>query len=150
MEEMWEAFKEIGHKGSFKPLPENKEIKGLGGWLIIFQIGLWIELVVYGIILLEAESYSFILFLTLFILSIITLAFMYTKDKRFPFLAILGLWLPLINVFIDFVNTPESDSGLQYLAGAILIYAVPAIIWTLYFRRSKRVKNTFIEKKLFN
>lgn len=120
---------------------KNSKIVGFGGWLILIQIGLIIGLILYfitGISFLgdkgNNNSLIFgILFLILTSCYGYTIFLMYSKNKKFPNFAILILWLTF-GIYL-LLNNGFGNETFGILVGAIL--------WTFYFRKSKRVKNTF-------
>lgn len=139
----------------------SSNLKGLGGWLIIFQIGLIINILWHFFLGLslyfEPEHLlrGFIFGASLLLLSFYegyTLFLLYMKDYRFPIIATLGLWLPfagyllvLLFSFLGYENM-GSASGEEIVKGALYL-TLPAIIWTFYLKESKRVKNTFVKRK---
>jgi hypothetical protein len=124
---------------------QKKELKGLGGWLILIQIffisGV-ISYLIYFILLLFSHvysDYSRIMILILSLLSVIALVLngivillMYNKRKEFPVYAMILLCCDVIitfflfNIFISIINL---------IVNIIIIYCL---------QKSKRVKNTFV------
>jgi len=153
-----EVYKEHLKLCDENPKSENyKELKGLGGWLILIQISLWIGIIAYFFyfieFLLDFQNILFIIFfLVLFILTGYTLFLMYLYDKKFPLFAIIWLWLPFLSPLIGFIIlffsmitglTTAYELGI--FIGGFMLSIIPSIIWTEYFRKSKRIKNTFVK-----
>lgn len=89
------------------------------------------------------------LYLLFVLFSIYVLYLIFSKRKIAKLFNIIHLWilflLPVIYDLIDWLIPP--NYGLEGI-GAILsiIFLLPwAIIWTIYFMRSERVKNTFVK-----
>ncbi len=127
-----------------KTAKKEEKVSGIGGWLIIPIIGMFYSIIVIIIDILDALSligeYSieWALFLDLGLLVLIgfTLYFIFTKSKKAPVFAIIYLWAIFVNNLI--VSSLLEDYS------PLLIYLGAAIVWTIYFVKSKRVKNTFV------
>ena len=114
----------------------NNEIEGIGGWLILPIIGLFATIVIQLADLSESLSYysfqdviPFVLInLVLIALCTVALFFIFTKSKQAPKYAIATLVI---------------NGALAVLLG---LYAglIGTVIWVLYFLKSERVKNTFV------
>lgn len=149
---------------------------GLGGWLVLVQIGLIATLFTVSFQLLSNNIPSFsaeywdilaskegqlyhrlwaplIIFeaaanMLLLLMSVVTLVLFYRKKAIFPRVMIL---LYIFNLFIsvtDYIfilNIPLAretgeGSGLRSIVRAVFT----SLIWVAYFRKSDRVKNTFV------
>jgi hypothetical protein len=132
--------------------------KGLGGWLVLIQIGFWIGTLylisfTIGMLLMAISEgiYFFLFFLLgggLVIINIYALILMYKKRRRFPIIAILSLWgefglVVLIYGLAILINLEDSSQSIAEVVGAIALSLITTLIWTAYFKESKRVKNTF-------
>jgi hypothetical protein len=130
----------------------EKKIEGLGGWLILVQIGFIFSVIInlefllypYGqsVIAFLQQTYNIpslitiLLFCSIIFFYIYSLFLMYQKKKGFVKWAIFTLWYTFgINAIIVLTISGELMNLLFALASAIL--------WTSYFKQSKRVKNTF-------
>jgi hypothetical protein len=137
-------------------MPKENKLEGLGGWLILVQIGFILSILMslefflypYGqsVITFLQQQYGIPDFVTgIFYLSIISLLgyslfLMYQKKKSFVNFAIFSLWYSFgINALIVWAISGTFTT--------LLFSLVSAIIWTFYFKQSKRVKNTFIKSK---
>jgi len=115
----------------------NKKLKGIGGWLLLPTIGLFLNILI-SIFWFWIYSYDDLMqyiigFSMMF--SIITLYLEFNYKKSFKIFAIISLW---ITTFVSLLISITLDEG--FGSGAL-----GAIIWTVYFIKSKRVKNTFTE-----
>ncbi len=139
----------------------KKEPKGLGGWLVLFQIGLILSIIIIFKAILNFNSDDFeirfnILSMLLNILTIMAMGYVlilfYTKSKRFQKTAIIVLWASVAIYLLSMILasfSQEIDASLRvYLFVSIvsntLFQTAKATIWTLYLKKSKRVKNTFV------
>jgi len=127
----------------------KKKVKGIGGWLILPTIGLFIGAFVwliafflYGYISLF-EGFSKIdlaYFLSATIMSFLTiysLILEFKHKKEFPMWAIYTMWAGVfVTIFLSILDGDYSDL-FATLAGTIL--------WSWYFSVSIRVKNTFVK-----
>ena len=124
---------------------KKQKIKGIGGWLLIPVINILIVLVfdvflMFSYALLMTERYEAILFTTSLISFLFTLNVIYklfNKNKNFPTFAIWWLWVTFFLSLID--GFILNDYAFTF--GELIF----SLIWTQYFRKSERVKNTFIK-----
>ena len=128
---------------------KNKKIEGIGGWLILPTIalflgaGIWLfNFFIWGLLLLSEESglYELIIVLTSAImafLAIYSLVLEFKKKKEFPKWAIATLWAGVVaTILLSVLDGDYSD-----VFGTI----IGSVIWTWYFNVSVRVKNTFVK-----
>lgn len=124
-------------------MPEKK-LQGLGGWLIFPIIGFIIAIPVYFLYIFLRISeliqsffvLTLILYIILICLFIVTLVFAFTKSKKAPLFFIITFWTQY------FVLNILAWILIGFSSSVIIGLSAP-IIWTLYFIKSKRVKNTF-------
>ncbi len=125
---------------------KEKKIEGISGWLLIPVIGLVIVLIIYlfdifSLLFFPYDNNLIGLFLIidigLFVLGIYILTLVFKKKKETPSFFIIYLWISVGAVLFLSIITKDSTG----LLGGI----IKAIIWTLYFKKSKRVKNTFMK-----
>lgn len=120
-----------------------EKIKGIGGWLILPTLGFFLGGLIY---LYEIFAYlpyisdglSLLGFLLtagglFFIVYTLILEFQYKKE--FSKWAIFTLWYGFVEIVIISFLTLDYTGIFGVLLGAI--------IWTAYFKKSERVKNTF-------
>jgi len=130
-----------------KQAKQDKGPKGIGGWLILPTIGLILSALVfaYGTLSFlvyiseEGAYFMFLLYGSIAFLSIYSLILLFRKKKAFPTVAIITLWAGVGFVLIMSWLFPEEGYG------DIFPTLIGVIIWTWYFRVSKRVKNTFVK-----
>jgi len=121
----------------------HQDLKGIDGWLAFWAISFVVS-ILFGIINLATrieEGYSvdvLPLVLAFAILVYTFIVFLNTK-KIFPKLAIAILVIPVAGYAGKAILWRSHEA----LASAIA-YSIPAVIWTLYFIKSKRVKATFV------
>lgn len=127
---------------------KKKNVKGIGGWLIIPTIGLflgafvWVALfLLYGIIILLGESdllaiSYFLVSLIMSFLTIYSLVLEFGRKKEFP------KWITItyISGFLATIILSLVDGDFSDVYGSTL----GTIIWVWYFYVSVRVKNTFV------
>lgn len=128
----------------------KKKLEGIGGWLIPPLIGLiigslWTLLLFFDTILNQVLI-DFILYGIISIAYIWILSLMLRKKKAFPKIAIWFLWiLAILSILSEFLlSSYHTVEQIGYAFGSNLGSIIWAIIWTLYFKKSIRVKNTFI------
>jgi hypothetical protein len=139
---------------------QNGSLKGLGGWLVFTQIGLWLAIISYLIYfiliflsLLESEAILITgSYLLLAALTGYSIFLMYTKNKKFPIFMIILLWLSFLHYLTTSVlglfgqvEILSTISEYGKFIGRIILRIIPASLWTAYFIKSKRVKNTFVK-----
>lgn len=123
----------------------KEQSKGIGGWLIFPIIGLFLSLIIiiYDLIIVNVSfSFWFIgvflscLYLIILIFILISLLSIFSKKKFVPKLMIcFYVTNVLIHLIIAFIVQDFSR---------ISPLTVGGIIWSIYFIRSERVKNTFV------
>ena len=122
----------------------QEQLKGLGGWLIIPIIGLFLSIAILIYHLISINKYSFwfpggllsLLYVILLIFSIITLISIFKKKKFVPKLMIFFYATNILVYLAKSLITENFDRIESPIVGGI--------IWSLYFIYSKRVKNTFV------
>lgn len=152
---------------------ENKEnIKGspsgLGGWLILTQIGLFISLLTIGIQLtnlavelsgediwglfpIDLKTY-FVFILSSHILLLLFIVFIITQfyrkkaivPKSMVIMYSANIAITIINFILIHQVTYAGDAEIASSIQAIIQAIISAAIWIPYFMKSKRVKNTFV------
>lgn len=147
----------------------DNNLKGIGGWLLFFVI-LWILGVIGSIIsllsnLVKLTSINGIIFTGIgLVITIILLVLVKGKKKDGPSKIVLTLWVSFVLVFMgqiigyfqasnmDIVSAFDGISPGIVQVVIIAITVIDIIIslgWTIlltqYFKRSVRVKNTFVE-----
>lgn len=167
--QLMEALKEM----NLEVHNENKgksgfEKSGLGGWLIITQIGLFLSLILNGfqvtdlmVKLSDGNSWDYLtggfkiylIFIIgynilLFLLIIFILTQFYKKKALVPktimILYGVNLAVAIINLIVFPQVTYAMDDDVASLLKEVIQAGIAAAIWIPYFIKSKRVKNTFV------
>jgi len=130
-------------------------MKGIKGWLLVYLIGSIPLLTMYSMGLSGwFFEYPFILMVTIFLVLAIPLWLIILKSPKAPQWNISMWWtvvvlmtLRSISVFLEpggkEMNIMEMLSVALTLLVIVSISLVWAIIWTKYFKKSIRVRNTF-------
>lgn len=152
------------------PPEVDPRLAGIGGWLLIPAIGMPIGVVLGGISLLlftigvigfgpELDppfvfyvAVRYLVELLLYIWFVVIVIKFFQKRAEFPRIIITFLWTQFGLMLACFVlgwitlPIPESDAALiiLLLENNFLAAALGAAIWIPYFKRSKRVKATFV------
>lgn len=154
-------------------MSENKELKGLDGWLILVAIGLVISpfsliFDLYSIVQayqeipweeLDAQAIGtalkalvvgeFVVNSILFIFLLLVIRLFFKKHYLFPkayivLLVIFLVLIPLDSWLVNLLIPAEEVFDFDTLKSTIRI-ALQCLIWIPYMLVSKRVKNTFVE-----
>ncbi|MDD5194843.1 MAG: DUF2569 family protein [Candidatus Omnitrophica bacterium] len=156
-------------------MEEKNKISGIGGWLILPTIGIFISSVMYfvnifrklsflgsseyeklilqysGLGMLNLYELFFQFFALVLFLNIVWLFF--RKKIFLPKAMISLMWIVFSFSLIDFIwglNVFGSEDALVLIfllkSTNVIGLLIASIIWTAYFLKSRRVKNTFINK----
>jgi len=147
----YKKLKEANKKFEKQEKEAESKIKGLGGWLILVQIGMFLNILIsltwaLGFLLQLLLNFngliliSFVFFISLGFVNVYTIILLYKKSKHFPNWAIFSLWYA---IGIIFFLVLIFGTNLEDLTGFPILTLQP-IIWTAYFLKSRRVKNTFV------
>ncbi|WBW94860.1 DUF2569 domain-containing protein [Oceanirhabdus sp. W0125-5] len=157
-----------------KNIDEEKELQGLGGWLTLVGIGLFISLFstikrIYDLYLFVTGEEWFLLTnvhseyyhkmwkpgiifeisvnIILLLILIASIIYFFNKKKAFPKLMIFMYMFVIITAIIDhilIVQIPMLYETDTISFSEIIRASITASIWIPYFIKSKRVNNTFI------
>jgi len=131
-------------------------MKGIKGWLLVYLIGSIPLLIMYSMGLSGwFFEYPFILMVTIFLVLTIPLCLIILKSPKAPQWNISMWWtivvlmtLRSISVFLEPGGKEMSLNEMLSLSLTLLfilsISLVWTILWTKYFNKSIRVKNTFV------
>lgn len=134
---------------------ERDSRKGIKGWLLVYLIGSIPLLIMYSMGLSGwFFEYPFILMVTIFLVLTIPLCLIILKSPKAPQWNISMWWtivvlmtLRSISVFLELGGKEMSIKEMLSVALTLLVIVsislVWAIIWTKYFKKSIRVRNTF-------
>ncbi len=139
-------------------MKKQKKLQGIGGWLlfytILYVLGLLSLIISVGRAMILGKYITFF-FLAIFLLfDFYVFSLLLLKKKKAIKWNIFLLWFSLIWLYIiEFANLPSSiwvslSSRELILASmnifiGLIINMVFAILWILYWKKSKRVRNTF-------
>ena len=134
---------------------ERDSRKGIKGWLLVYLIGSIPLLIMYSMGLSGwFFEYPFILMVTIFLVLAIPLWLIILKSPKAPQWNISMWWtivvlmtLRSISVFLEPGGKEMSIKEMLSVALTLLVIVsislVWAIIWTKYFKKSIKVRNTF-------
>lgn len=136
---------------------KEDRLVGIGGWLLFFVIIMGLSIIYMPIDLIIIRTIT-VIHLTAFdlleviiswllILSVFILIF--TKKRGVPTYAIIVVWFNFILGLVSFFQIKfDSDfSIIGFVIAVIITFVLSlgwAILFTLYFLKSKRVRNTFV------
>lgn len=113
-----------------------KNFKGFDFWLELFGIFFVIGIIVNFFSIFSYENnLAFTFSILIFVYSLLIFYFYIKKKKEFVPNVKIYLWILIVIWFFSLINNP--------LSYGILIVSV---LWLIYFYRSKRVKNTFVNE----
>ncbi len=137
----------------------NKRLQGIGGWLLAYVIVLSIGVVISLIALFwqrawiqnDTFGYIFSWVLPNFLFSICIIILIFSREKRSVNWIIGFVWANLVFLSIGFLGliegilpaTPHPLSTYLWMLAGV----AAAIGTTFYFKKSERVKNTFVKVK---
>ena len=138
-------------------MQDDRSLKGIGGWLLIYLLASIPPMMVYAVGLSGAFfDYPPLLMLVGFLLFSVPLWLILWKSPKAPKWNIAMLWIMAGLIALRSVGVLVSPSGggaslggdelpavVGSLAGIVLFSLGWAIVWTKYFRVSVRVRNTF-------
>ena len=152
----------------------DPQISGLGGWLILPAIGLFIRPVIAFCFLVGHASvyapetwhtltdpsgaaynslwaplliYELFTFMTVIVFAILLLLLMFQRRRTFPMLYIAFLLFVAINATIDHIMAqfiPAAASKTGAVDPTVTQNFIVCLIWIPYMLKSKRVKSTFL------
>ena len=130
--------------------------EGIKGWLLVYVSGSFPLLMVYSMGLSGwFFEYPIVLMVTIFLLLASPLLLILLRHPKAPLWNIAVLWILVIlmalrsiSVFLLPVSGEEMSSEelpvvVMMLSGIVSISIGWAMVWTMYFRESVRVRNTF-------
>lgn len=117
------------------------KIKGIGGWLLFPIISL-IVATLYGgysfyIDFIQGDYLFSLVDIIILVIIIYLLNLAFKHDKRFPRYIITFMWIGWLASLIGGVII-EDYSG-------VVVSFLSTLLWSEYFRSSKRVENTFVK-----
>lgn len=137
----------------------SRNLQGISGWLLFFVIWMGFGIVYFPISLVSSYINPLIDLSILYIitsiiswlLSVGIFILVFTKKSWVPKYIIAVIWFQFImglislsNVKFNFSSQLESTAGLVGKIFSLAFVLAWAIIWNIYFVKSQRVKNTFI------
>ena len=140
------------------PTINRDALAGLGGWLLLYLCASIPYLLFHSAGLSGIFGYPLWLLAAIFLLLASPLALILLKSPRAPRWNVVALWVVALSITVRAAAVPFTRPSVEAAsrrspeewAVAIAILAVIvaaslawATIWTVYFRRSVRVRNTF-------
>lgn len=122
--------------------------KGIGGWIILPIIGLFVSIFLLLLDISASLEYlsaslvqaAILLDVILLGLVVYSLILIFKKSKSAPKIFIIFLWVNFAVAFFTWAIVQDEDSPVN-----LFRVAIASLIWTAYFKKSKRVKNTFVK-----
>lgn len=152
------SFRKSSVQKSSVPVESKKVVsaplRGIGGWLLLFVI---LESIMVLFNLFGTLGDPFYFYYALFgLIGVFYLTLLFLKSPWAPRMTIIGLWLGFLIgsalVLYDLVAGPFypaeryiGSPGADLVVGliAVLIVLAYVLLWSMYFMKSNRVKNTF-------
>ena len=137
----------------------SKNLQGIGGWLVFFIIWVGFAIVYFPIQLastfinpmVELNIVYTVTSIASWLLSVSIFILIFTKKSWVPKYIISVIWFQFVigltslsNVKFNFSSQLESTAGLVGMIFGLVFGLAWAIVWNLYFVKSQRVKNTFL------
>jgi len=137
---------------------ENKDLAGVGGWLILPAIGTFLWPVLLANALFDSFSllrqaarqvpdiaiFDVATLSLLFGISLWAIYLFLKRDKRYPAVFSILLGLNLVIVILGAILLTSHGLSSRSLIPGLFRAAISSGIWIPYMRYSKRVKNTFV------
>ncbi|NNE46632.1 MAG: DUF2569 family protein [Rhodothermales bacterium] len=138
---------------------EDNTLEGTGGWLLVYLIGSIPLLIVYSMGLSGwFFEYPIALMIAIFLILAVPLLLILSKSRKAPQWNIALLWAAAVLMTLRSLSVILMPSGtwdpmmqdelfgvVTILLGIVGFSVLWAIVWTLYFKKSQRVRNTFGE-----
>ncbi len=123
---------------------DSEQLRGLGGWLILVSASFIFSVIYYFLmIFFERNSMGYLILfinIVMFFFSILVARFYFYEKRKAVLWVIVWFWAGSIASFLN--NYILGESVMREVSA----YTVIPIIWTFYFMKSVRVKNTFVNK----
>lgn len=144
-------------KEANKKYPDvKKEIKGVGGWLLLFVVILigntlyfLYDLIFNFYVVIEFPIMWIALLVELLIIILfgLSLVYLFKHNKKGVEILKYALWLPLANYILIYLVywLLKIDLDEEFFYGFVRNF-IFALIWFLYLTKSKRVYNTYYKK----
>jgi hypothetical protein len=138
---------------AFVTIPQNLGPSGIGGWLLLYCIGLSVLMPILGLaelsVLLRFRNYEYSLEILRVIYGTVVGVFLLMKRPvalfllRIYFIVIAASLLLTLLRLIAFALRPHNSTALVRGVTAVMVQAGFSILWFVYFRKSERVRNTY-------
>lgn len=116
----------------------NKRLKGVCGWLLFYVVVFIIDLILL-IFYTTSESFDIISSVFFWAIGIFSLILIFRHSPKAPLWNLIYLWATVATIILYYLfDLSWGYSGFDLIGS--LIYS---LIWIMYWRKSKRVKNTF-------
>lgn len=147
------ASAELSPPYAFVTIPQNLGPSGIGGWLLLYCLGLSILTPLIGMaelsVLLRFLNYEYVVDFIRALYGTVVGIVLLTKRPiaifllRIYFIVTAASLLLTLLRMIAFALRPHSSMALARGVTAVMVQAGFSILWFVYFRKSERVRNTY-------
>jgi hypothetical protein len=138
---------------AFVTIPQNLGPSGIGGWLLLYCIGLSVLTPLIGMaelsVLLRSVNYEYVLDFIRALYGTVVGIVLLTKRPiaifllRIYFIVVAATLLLTLLRLIAFALRPHNSMALGRGVTAVMVQTGFSILWFAYFRKSERVRNTY-------
>ncbi len=116
----------------------TRKLKGVRGWLLFYVVVFIMDLILL-IFYTTSEIFDIVSSVFFWVVGVLSLILIFRHSSKAPLWNLIYLWASVAIVILYYLlDLSWGYSGFDLISG--LIYA---LIWIIYWRKSKRVKNTF-------
>lgn len=119
----------------------DRSLVGIEGWLIFWAIGTIATLLSF-VVELTKSYWTGTIFIVIMLAWELYMAYIFFAQKKI--FKVLVFWSLSINAVLGIIGELSQRETLEDKLGALAGIILATCIWFLYFKKSKRVQNTFI------